>query len=156
MDILRELAGGDRRSIGRADRVVALVLKIPALLDDVVAGFLHDDPVIRMRCVDVAEKVSVVHPEWFQPHKNAVLSPASMVEEKEVRWHMAQMLPRLQLSAAERRRAVARLFKLRARVIPLLRDAVKYGSPAERSRAKKLLIGVDRAPAAPAGGRDAV
>jgi hypothetical protein len=145
--------------------VAALVLKTPALLGDVIGGFTHEDPLIRMRCADVAEKVSVVHPEWLQPHKEALLSLASMVQEKEVRWHMALMLPRLQLSAVERRKAVALLFeylddqsrivktwsmqalfqlsegdpKLRARVTPILRDAVRNGSPAERSRAKKLL-----------------
>jgi hypothetical protein len=165
MGILRELAGGDRRSIGKADWVVALILKTPPLLEDVVAGFSHDDPVIRMRCADVAEKISVVYPKWLQPHKDALLSFASTVQEKEIRWHMAQMLPRLQLSAVERRRAVALLFeyledqsrivktwsmhalfqmsegdsKLRARVIPILRDAVRNGSPAERSRARTLL-----------------
>jgi hypothetical protein len=182
MDILRELAGGDRRSIGKADGVVALILKTPALLDDVVSGFLHPDPVIRMRCADVAEKVSVAHPEWLQPHKEALLSFANTVQEKEIRWHMAQMLPRLQLSAVERRRAVALLFgslddpsqivktcsmqalfdmsrsdsKLRARVIPILRDAVRNGSPAARSRAKRLLTAIDRALVAPADGPDAV
>jgi hypothetical protein len=165
VDILRELAGGDRRSIGNADRVVALVLKKPALFGDVIGGLTHDDPVIRMRCADVAEKVSVTHAEWLERHKQALLSCASTVLEKEVRWHMAQMLPRLQLSAVEKRRAAALLFeylddpsrivktfsmqalfqmsegdtKLRARVIPILRDAVRNGSPAERSRAKKLL-----------------
>jgi hypothetical protein len=165
VDVLRDLAGGDRRSIGKADRIVTLILKTPALFEDVVAGFSHHNPVIRMRCADVAEKVSAAHPEWLQPHKEALLSFASTVQEKEVRWHMAQMFPRLQLSAMERRRAVALLFeylddqsrivktfsmqalfqmsegdsKLRARVIPILRDAVRKGSPAARSRAKKLL-----------------
>src|SRR5271169_3720651 len=111
MDILRELAGGDRRSIGKADRVVEQILKTPALFAGVVEGFTHVDPVIRMRCADVAEKVSSVHPEWLEPHKQALLSFASAVQEKEVRWHMAQMFPRLGLSASERRGVVALLFK---------------------------------------------
>jgi hypothetical protein len=165
VDVLKTLSGGDRRSIGKAAQVVEWVLKTPALLGDVVRGFTHDDPLIRMRCADVAEKVSVVHPEWLQRHKQALLSFASVVQEKEVRWHMAQMLPRLELSPSERRTAVALLFKylddesrivktwsmqalfemsekdarLRARVVPLLDAAVKSGSAAERSRAKKLL-----------------
>ena len=165
VDILRALAGGDRRSIGKADRVVKQVLKTPALFGDVVRGFTHDDPVIRMRCADVAEKISAAHPEWLKRHKQALLSFASTVQEKEVRWHMAQMIPRLELSPSERRRAVALLFKylddasqivktfsmqalfemsendarLRARVVPILQDAVRDGSPAVRSRGKKLL-----------------
>jgi hypothetical protein len=182
MDILQELAGGDRRSIGKADRVVEQVLKAPALFGDVVRGFTHVDPVIRMRCADVAEKVSAAHPEWLEPHKQRLLSFASTVQEKEVRWHMAQMLPRLELLPSERRRVVALLFKyledasqivktfslqalfdmsendarLRARVIPILREAVRKGSPAARSRAKKLLTAIDRAPAGLGNGRDAV
>src|ERR1039457_250010 len=160
MDILKNLSGGDRRSIGKADRVVEQILKTPALLRDVVRGFTHDDPVIRMRCADVAEKVSAARPEWLRRHKQALLSFASTVQEKEVRWHMAQMIPRLELSPSERRRAVALLFKyledgsqivktfsmqalfdrsgtdakLRARLIPVLHGAVENGSPAVRSR----------------------
>ena len=182
MDILKNLSGGDRRSIGKAERVVEQILKTPALLRDVVRGFTHDDPVIRMRCADVAEKVSAAHPEWLKRHKQALLSFASTVQEKEVRWHMAQMIPRLELSPSEKRRAVALLFKyledgsqivktfsmqalfemsaadakLRARVIPILNDAVRNGSPAVRSRAKKLLTAIDRGTAAPARDRDAV
>src|ERR1700693_4403633 len=110
MDILRELADGDRRSIGKADLVAERILKTPALFDDVVRGFTHVDPVIRMRCADVAEKVSAVHPEWLDRHKRALLSFASTVQEKEVRWHMAQMLPRLGLSPSESRRGGGLVF----------------------------------------------
>ena len=182
MDVLKNLSGGDRRSIGKADRVVERILRTPALLSDVVRGFTNDDPVIRMRCADVAEKISAVHPEWLQRHKRALLSFASTIQEKEVRWHIAQMLPRVELSPIEKRSVVALLFKylddpsqivrtfsmqalfdlskhdakLRARVMPILQDAVENGSPAARSRAKKLLTAIDRGLAAPAGDRDAV
>jgi hypothetical protein len=182
MDILKALAGGDRRSIGNADRVVARVLNSPALLGDVVRGFTHDDPLIRMRCADVAEKVSVVHPEWLEPHKRALLSFAGVVHEKELRWHVAQMLPRLDLSPSERRTVVALLFKyledesrivktwsmqalfemsekdarLRARVVLVIEAAIESGSAAERSRARKLLTAIDRGPAGPVRGRGVV
>lgn len=179
MDILETLSGGDRRSIGEADRVVAQVLKTPKLFGDVIRGFTHADPLVRMRCADVAEKVSAVHPEWLRRHKQALLGFAGEVQEKEERWHMAQMLPRLELSPGESRRVVVLLFqylddaslivktfsmqalfdmsrndpKLRARVIAILQSAVETGSPAARSRAKKLLSAIDREPAGPARGR---
>jgi hypothetical protein len=182
MDILKSLSGGDRRSIGKADSVVSQIFKTPALFCQVVRGFAHHDPVIRMRCADVAEKVSAAHPEWLQRHKEALLSFASAVQEKEARWHMAQMIPRLELSPGERRSAVALLFKyledgsqivktfsmqalfdmsaadakLRARVMAILNDAVRNGSPALRSRSKKLLTAIDREPARPARDRDVV
>jgi hypothetical protein len=165
MDVLLELSGGDRRSIGKAGRVVEEIFKTPALFGQVVRGFTHDDPVIRMRCADVAEKVSAAHPEWLQRHKQTLLSFASTVQEKEARWHLAQMIPRLELSSSEKRKAVALLIKylddpsrivktfslqalfdmsesdakLRARMVPILRAGVETGSPAVRSRANRLL-----------------
>jgi hypothetical protein len=48
-DILRELAGGGRRSIGNADRVTKRILKDRNLLRDIIRGLSDDDPVIRMR-----------------------------------------------------------------------------------------------------------
>jgi hypothetical protein len=157
VNILRELAGGDRRSIGKADRVVKQIFKTPALFGDVLRGFTHADPVIRMRCADVAEKVSSVHPEWLDSHKRAILSFANTIQEKEVRWHMAQMLPRLELSSMQALFEISENdARLRARVIPILRGAVRNGSPAARSRAKKLLTAIDRGPAGLGNGRDAV
>jgi hypothetical protein len=110
-------------------------------------------------------QISVVHPDWLQPHQRALVSFAELVQEKEVRWHMAQMLPRLKLSAARRRAVIALLFKylddgsaivktfsmqalfdmsesdaaLRARVLPVIEAALETGSGAMRSRARKLL-----------------
>ena len=47
--LLEKLQGGDRRSIGRVDEVVAEVLDEPALFDTLFYGMLSDDPLIRMR-----------------------------------------------------------------------------------------------------------
>ena len=50
--ILKKLSGGDRRSIGRSNEVVAEVLTRPALLRHVFEGLAGDDPVLRMRAAD--------------------------------------------------------------------------------------------------------
>jgi hypothetical protein len=57
--MLQMLLGGDRRSIGKSNAVAALVLKQPELMDVLFSGMLMDEPVLRMRCADAAEKVSV-------------------------------------------------------------------------------------------------
>ena len=57
MDIASALAGGDRRSIGRANEVASFVLAHAEHLPDLIDGLGHADPVIRMRCADAAEKV---------------------------------------------------------------------------------------------------
>jgi hypothetical protein len=109
--LLAHLAGGDRRSIGQSDQVAQHVLGHPKKFAEIVGGLSIDDPLIRMRCADVAEKVSRVQPEWLQAHKAALLDLAMRTTQQELRWHLAQMLPRLRLSKKERRGTVAVMFE---------------------------------------------
>jgi hypothetical protein len=55
--IQERLRGGERRSIGKSNEVAAMVLKEPVLFDVLFYGLLVDDPVVRMRSADAAEKV---------------------------------------------------------------------------------------------------
>jgi len=73
--LLRKLEGGDRRSIGRADEVVAAVLGQPTLFGSLFAGLSGDDPVVRARAADAVEKITVVHPEYLQPYKSNLIGP---------------------------------------------------------------------------------
>ncbi len=164
-DILKKLEGGDRRSIGRANEVVEEVLNDPTLFDPIFQGMLGDDSVVRMRCADVAEKVTARHPEYLEPYKQALIERVARIEQQEVRWHVAQMIPRLDWSAHQRAvvveilteylddpskivktfamQALADLAEedasLRAQVIELLEGLTESGSPAMRSRGRKLL-----------------
>ncbi len=81
--ILKKLSGGDRRSIGRSNEVVAEVLTRPALLRHVFEGLAGDDPVLRMRAADALEKITAQRPELLQPFKTRLLAVAdeSMIEE---------------------------------------------------------------------------
>lgn len=170
--LLERLTGGDRRSIGRSDEVVADVLREPSLLADLVAGLRDDDALVRMRAADAAEKVSARHPEWLAPHRRQLLECAAVAEQQELRWHLALMLPRLPLCGGERERVVALLkgwladksaivrtfcmqgladlarqdASLRARVIPLLRHLAETGTPAMQSRGRRLLAALGEAP----------
>lgn len=164
-DLLRQLAGGDRRSIGQSDRVVRDVLKQPLLFAIVVDGLRNSDPLVRMRCADVVEKATRLHPDWLVPHKVTLLTLAARTSEQELRWHLAQMLPRLPLTPAETRRVITRLLEyladesrivkafsmqaladfalrdrsLKGRVLPLLETLARTGSPAMRARGRRLV-----------------
>lgn len=59
-----------------------------------------------MRCADALEKASKKHPELLQPHKAALLGEVGAIDQQEVQWHVAQMLPRLSLNQAERHKAM--------------------------------------------------
>jgi hypothetical protein len=100
--LLRKLEGGDRRSIGRSEEVVLDVLRDPDLLEFLIVGLSVDDANVRMRAADAMEKISAKHPEYLWPHKGVIIEQAVRSDQKEVRWHLAQMLPRLRLSSSER------------------------------------------------------
>lgn len=164
-DILQKLAGGDRRSIGRVSEVVTDVLNDPTLFEVVFHGMVSDDPVIRMRSADAIEKITARRPEYLQPHKTTLIQRVAKIEQQEVRWHVAQMVARLELSQEERAVVVEILLgylndkskivktfsmqaladlaeqdvSLRSQVIPLLEELTETGSPAMRSRGRKLL-----------------
>jgi hypothetical protein len=168
--ILKKLSGGDRRSIGRSNEVVAEVLTRPALLRHVFEGLAGDDPVLRMRAADALEKITAQRPELLQPFKTRLLAVAGESDQQEVRWHLALMIPRLKLTRRERAVAVDIVFdylrdrssivktfamqaladlasqdaSLRAQILPLLEELTAIGTPAMRARGRKLLQHLNR------------
>lgn len=103
------LRGSDRRSIGRSNEVVQLVLREPRRFADLIKCLWNDDPLVRMRAADAAEKISVAKPGLLKPFKVELLGLLCETEQIELRWHLALMLPRLTLTGLERDRAVAGL-----------------------------------------------
>lgn len=168
--ILDKLRGGDRRSIGRSEEVVREILGNPRLFSRVFEGMVHPDPVIRMRAADAIEKVTVQRPDLLQPFKERILRDVAAVDQKEVRWHVALILPRLRLTPREQNRALAillhylkdeskivRTFSMQALadmalrnpamrplVVPQIESLTRTGSPAMRSRGRKLLAKLAR------------
>src|SRR5579862_448398 len=104
--ILRKMKGGDRRSIGKSGEVVKAVLKTPALFADLIEGFYDSDPVIRMRAADAIEKSTRQNTLLLQPWKRLLLEQISNLEDIEMRWHIAQLIPRLSLTGREQALAV--------------------------------------------------
>jgi hypothetical protein len=63
---------------------------------------LNDDPLIRMRSADAIEKFTLKHPEYLWPYIEKLIKQIAKCEQQEVRWHVAQMDPRLELNQEER------------------------------------------------------
>lgn len=172
--ILMMLSGGDRRSIGRANEAVVMVLDEPELFDPLFAGMFSADPVVRMRSADAVEKVTAIHPEYLGPYKKILLQTLAGVEQAEVRWHVALLLARLPLSKSERQTAVGlltgymndrssivrtmamqALYDLAERYTALRPVALLHigeltviGTPAMKARGRKLLALLERQSAA--------
>lgn len=103
------LRGGDQRSIGKANQAAKLTLSEPKRFSELIECLWDEDPVIRMRAADAAEKVTVTRPELLKPHKQELLGLLAEAEQIELRWHLALMVPRLALTSPERQRAAALL-----------------------------------------------
>ncbi len=169
-DILDDLRGGDRRSIGRADEVVQAIEKNPSLFEAVFRGLYDHDPVVRMRSADVIEKITRNKPELLSGYRSEIISILTSAEQQEVCWHMAQIAPRLAYTVGEESQVVMILkhylshqskivrvsameslaiFAERNRsilneVIEIIRIQVESGSPAVQSRGRKLLQRLER------------
>jgi hypothetical protein len=168
--ILALLSGGDRRSIGRSDAVVKTVFARPALFRNLIKAMWNENAVVRMRAADAAEKVSLQRPKLLQPFKAELLGLLAETTQQEMRWHLAQMVPRLSLTAAERahaasvlrtyledRSSIVKTFAMQAladlaiadeRLLPetieLLDRLTRTGTPAMRARGRKLLARLTR------------
>jgi hypothetical protein len=162
---LQQLKGGDRRSIGAVPEVVKQVMADPGLFPVVFDGMTDPDPLVRMRCSDAIEKITACRPEYLGAYRKRLIKLAGAAQQQEVRWHLAQLLSRLELSAPERRRVVEILAEyltdkskivktfsmqtladiasqdsgLRGPIMERLERLTRTGSPAMKSRGRKLL-----------------
>jgi hypothetical protein len=165
-NILSLLQGGDRRMIGRSDQVAAMVSEAPELFSELMAGLWSDDPLVRMRAADAAEKVTRNNRELLQPYKGELLGLMAETEQQELRWHLAAMAPRLLLDTKQRNLATSLLVgylgdrssivktsalqgladlaqgdpSIRPGVIEILRQATRTGTAAMKARSRKLLV----------------
>lgn len=161
----QRLAGTDRRSIGRVPAVVREVQRRPALISALVAALADSDAVVRMRAADALEKVTAARPHLLRRWTTRLLRLAVDSEQQEVRWHLAQIMPRLPLTALQRvacvrvlraylndRSSIVRTFalqaladlsvsdeRLRPGVDAVLAEALRTGTPAMRARARRIL-----------------
>ncbi len=142
----------------------------PKIFPKLVVGLWSADALVRMRAADATEKVTREHPEFLRPYKQKLLGLMSEAREQELRWHLAVMIPRLLLNARERQIAISSLnrylddrssivktFALQGladlaqneprilpRVVEILREATRNGTPAMKARSRKLLTRLER------------
>lgn len=166
MDKIEKLLSiGDLRTVGKSEEVIKLVLANPGLFDNVVNSILSDNSGTRMRAADVVEKISIDHPDWLKPYKKLFLSEIVDIDQKEVKWHIAQILPRFRLTQREREKVfnlmfnylddksqIVKTFAMQAltdiamqdiayidRVRTIVHNLMENGAPSQKSRGKKLL-----------------
>lgn len=95
-----QLKGGDLRSIGKSNTIVKQIDN-QLTFDELFACIFNSERIIAMRGIDAVEKVTVSHPEYLAPHKKSLLNILHSAENKEIKWHLALLVSRLNLTKSE-------------------------------------------------------
>lgn len=163
--IARKLQIGDLRSKGNSEAVVKEVLRKPDLFSQLIEALDIEDAGVRMRASDAIEKLTLSRPDLLKPYKRKLVCLLESAQQQELRWHLAQIIPRMSLTAREKKRvfsalklyledksSIVKTFAMQAmadiavqdkayrtKVLRIIRAAQKSGTPAMQSRSRKLL-----------------
>ena len=94
------LKGSDLRTIGNSNKVVHLVTNQQSF-DELFKLLFHTDRHIVMRAADAIEKITKIDSAYLQPHKKQLIKLCTTVNNYELKWHLAQLIPRLILTEHE-------------------------------------------------------
>ena len=166
IDVIKLLVRGDKRTTGEVDRVVNLAMHNPGVIQALFNALTPEDNGLNMRIMDAIEKITRTDPGILARYKTTILTQLTLHTQKEVKWHVAQIIPRLSLSSQERKNIVSLLINnylidqssivkvnamqalaefalmdsaLMTKVISIIRQAIQKGTPAMQVRGKKLL-----------------
>jgi hypothetical protein len=168
--IRQMLAPGRRLDAGRVWEVVELVQGSPAKIAQLIEGLWDDDAAVANRAADALERLTRDRPERAQLWKEPLLGLMAEAQEKKLRWNLALLVPRLELTLPECRRAAgvlhsylddpSSIVKTAAlhgladltrqdesslpEVLDLLRVVGRSGTPAMRARSRILLKAMER------------
>ena len=162
-DMLAE--GRHRLHRGHAQEVAKLVLDEPRKIAPLIECLWDQDPGVANRAADALERATHFRPEIAQPWKEALIGLMAEAEQNKLRWNLALLVPRLELSAIDAQRTAAALRgylddkgsivktaamhgltaltrhdpELLPEVIDMLRILSRSGTPAMRARGHMLL-----------------
>ncbi|TDQ33054.1 hypothetical protein [Zeaxanthinibacter enoshimensis] len=94
------LGGGDLRSIGRSDEVVGMI-QDQNDFDQLFPFLFHPDRVVAGRTADAIEKLTIENPGYLSDHKKEVLTLLDKAKDIELKWHLALLVPRVDLNTKE-------------------------------------------------------
>jgi hypothetical protein len=96
------LTGKDLRRLRNNKKVVDAVHDQRGF-DELFELIFDQDRSVVMRAVDAVEKITVRDPKYLIPHRAQLLNVFMSADHKELKWHIAQLIPRIDLSKKELR-----------------------------------------------------
>jgi hypothetical protein len=98
--LIHLLLGKGLRTI-RQNATVVQSIHDQHAFDELFSLVFHHERPLAMRAVDAVEKVTLKYPRFLEPHKAQLLSILKSADHKELKWHVAQLIPRVGLSPDE-------------------------------------------------------
>jgi hypothetical protein len=99
-DLLDYLRGTDLRSIGKNEEILPLI-NSQNVFDDLFLYLYDDNRAVRMKTIDIIEKITVKNNKYLKKHKGEIIEFCTSDENIEFKWHLAQLLPRLEYGKDE-------------------------------------------------------
>jgi hypothetical protein len=94
------LSGGDLRSLGASNSVITKI-KNQNTFDELFKYLFHEDRIVVMRAADTIEKITIRNPQYLIKHKEEIIELCDVAKDKELKWHLALLIPRLHLNNKE-------------------------------------------------------
>jgi hypothetical protein len=146
------LAGDDLRKLGKTSLVISKI-NTQHDFDQLFRLLYQENRVLVMRAADAIEKISLSGPDYLSKHKNQLLELCGEAKNKELKWHLALLLPRLQLTNKEFDKAWNMLIQwakdsadsriVRVNAIQALFNLTSQ-NPAKRKKFNLLLLELDK------------
>jgi len=98
--LIKYLKGGDLRSIADVNKVVSII-KTQENFDELFQYLFTNDRLVVMRTADAVEKITLQKPEYLTEYKQDIINLINTSVDKELKWHLALISSRLDLSTEE-------------------------------------------------------
>jgi len=93
-DFTELLVGDDLRSLGKSLEIIPLINDQKSF-DELFTYLYNNNRAIVMKTIDLIEKITLEHKEYLQKHKLEIFNMSNDVENIELKWHLAQIIVRI-------------------------------------------------------------
>lgn len=100
MQLKKLLTGNDLRSLGKINSVISQI-KNQQDFDGLFRYLFEGHRGVVMRAADAIEKITISEPSYLHKHKNEIIGLCHEAGHKELKWHLASLIPRLSLKGKQ-------------------------------------------------------
>jgi len=94
------------RTTGSTNELVPTIINSPSLIRALIEYIDSKDGGLAMRSADTLQKVFAKRPDLLEPYKQQIFNTLLTSNQKEVKWHISQILPSFELNKDETEQAV--------------------------------------------------